>query len=325
MSEVILTREGLRARSAPLWLDATRKTERSFVSHAHGDHIGRHVEAIGTAATLALMAHRLPTANTVRRAVEYGQKFSLGPLEVELLPAGHVLGSAQIRITARGHRTVYTGDLNTAPSRTAQAVEVAECDTLVIESTFGQPRYRFPPRAEVEARIAAFAQGALDEGATPVFYAYALGKAQEATRILGDQGFRVRVHPDAWRLCEIYLAHGVELPNAAVLADSPEAGEVIVAPPRARDLRALNRRGPVRSCALTGWAIDSSARYRFRSDEALPLSDHADFEGLVAYAKATGASRVLTTHGSAAVLARELRARGVDAQALAPSAQLELF
>lgn len=325
MSEVILTREGLRARSAPLWLDATRKTERSFVSHAHGDHIGRHVEAIGTAATLALMAHRLPTANTLRRAVGYGRAFALGPLQVELLPAGHVLGSAQVRITARGHRTVYTGDLNTAPSRTAEAAEVAACDTLVIESTFGQPRYRFPPRAEVEARIAAFAQAALDQGATPVFYAYALGKAQEATRILGDLGFRVRVHPDAWALCEIYRAHGVDFPNAAPLAAAPESGEVIVAPPRIRELRSLGRHGPLRTCALTGWAIDASARYRFRSDEALPLSDHADFEGLVNYVEATGASRVLTTHGSADTLARELRARGVDAQALQPSAQLELF
>lgn len=324
MSEVILTKVGLRARSAPLWLDATRKTELSFVSHAHGDHIGRHVEAIGTAATLALMAERLPTARTVHRAVEYRRAFALGPLQVELLPAGHVLGSAQIRITVRGHRTVYTGDLNTAPSRTAEPVEVADCDTLVIESTFGQPRYAFPPREEVEARMGAFAQGALDQGATPVFYAYALGKAQEATRILGEQGFQVRVHPSAWRLCEIYRAHGVDFPDAAPLAASPEDGEVIVAAPRA-DLRSLNRRGLLRTCALTGWAIDPSARYRFRSDEALPLSDHADFEGLVNYAKSTGASRVLTTHGSADALARELRARGIDARPLQPSDQLELF
>ncbi|HEY0840598.1 MAG TPA: MBL fold metallo-hydrolase, partial [Vulgatibacter sp.] len=172
---------------------------------------------------------------------------------------------------------------------------------------------------------AAFAQGALDAKATPVFYAYALGKAQEATRILGDLGFKVRVHRDAWALCEIYRAHGVDFPNAAPLAPAPEPGEVVVAPPRIRELRSLGRHGPLRTCALTGWAIDPSARYRFRADEALPLSDHADFEGLVNYAKATGASRVLTTHGSADSLARELRAHGVDAQAMRPAAQLELF
>ncbi|AKU91510.1 MBL fold metallo-hydrolase [Vulgatibacter incomptus] len=325
MSEVILSREGLRARSAPLWLDATRKTACSFVSHAHGDHIGRHLEAIGTPATLALMGHRLQGAKTVHRQVEYGRSFRIGPLELELFSAGHVLGSAQIRITVRGHRTVYTGDLNTAPSRTAAAVEVAACDTLVIESTFGHPRYRFPPRSEVEDRIAAFAGEVLDAGVTPVFFAYSLGKSQEAVKILGERGFKVRVHPEAWAICEIYSAHGVRFPNAAPLSPEAEAGEVIVAPPRTREFRAWNRRGPIRTCFLSGWAIDPGARYRSRVDAAIPLSDHADFDGLVDYAKATGASRVLTTHGSADDLARELRARGVDARAMNPSPQLELF
>lgn len=324
MSEVILTKEGLRTRSAPLWLDATRKTACAFVSHAHGDHIGRHVEAIGTAATLALMNHRLPTARTVNRAVGYGEAIDFGGLRLELFPAGHVLGSAQIRITSRGHRTVYTGDLDTAPSRTAQAVEVAACDTLIIESTFGHPRYRFPPRQEVEEKMAAFAEATLAAGATPVFLAYALGKAQEAARILGDRGFRVRVHPDAWAICEIYQAYGVAFPGAAPLAPAPEEGEVIVAPPRHRSLEGWGR-GALRTCLLSGWAVDPRARFRARADFALPLSDHADFDGLVSYVKATGASKVLTTHGSADDLARELRSRGIDARALEPAAQLELF
>lgn len=323
---MILTREGLRTRSAPLWLDATRKTACSFVSHAHGDHIGRHMEAIGTAATLALMGHRLKGAKTLHRPMEYGCRLKVGSLEIELLPAGHVLGSAQIRITTSGgHRTVYTGDLNTAASRTAQAVEVAACDTLIIESTFGHPRYRFPPRDQVEDRIADFAAEALEVGETPVFFAYALGKSQEAVKILGDRGFKVRVHPDAWALCAIYEAHGVRFSNAAVLATEAEPGEVIVAPPRWREVRAWNRRGPIRTCMLTGWAIDPSSRYRSRTDAAIPLSDHADFDGLVDYAAATGASKILTTHGSADDLARELRGRGFDARAMNPSPQLELF
>lgn len=325
MSEVILTKEGLRARSAPLWLDATRKTACSFVSHAHADHIGRHLEAIGTPVTLALMGHRLKGARTTNRAVDYGEKLSVGGLELELFPAGHVFGSAQLRITSRGHRTVYTGDLNTAPSRTAQPAEVAACDTLIIESTFGHPRYRFPQRAEVEERIADFAEESLQVGETPVFYAYTLGKSQEAVRILGERGFRVRVHPDAWAICEIYMAHGASFPNAAILGPSPEAGEVLVVPPGVHDFAAWNRGGPIRTCLLSGWAIDPRARYRSRTDAAIPLSDHADFDGLVNYAIATGASKVLTTHGSADDLARELRARGIDARAMKPNPQLELF
>lgn len=323
MNEVILCPEGLRARSEPLWLDARRKTPLSFVSHAHADHIGRHVEAIGTAPTLALMSQRLRGARTRPRALEYGKPIRLGSLTVELFPAGHILGSAQIRITRDGHRTVYTGDLNTARARTAEPLEVVPCDTLVIESTFGEPRYRFPPREEVVERMAAFAELALAEGRVPVFVAYALGKAQEATRILGERGFRVKVHPEAWVCCEIYESFGVRFPGASRLDGPPASGEVVVTTPRGRFGASLGRR--VRTCYLSGWAVDPGIRYRMGVDEALPLSDHADFDGLVEYARATGAGEVLTTHGSAERLARELRARGIAARALSPSPQLELF
>lgn len=324
MNEVILCPEGLRARSENLWLDARRKTPLSFVSHAHGDHIGRHVEALGTAPTLALMAHRLRGARTRPRELEYGKAIAIGGLTVELFPAGHILGSAQIRITKNGHRTVYTGDLNTATARTAEPLEVVPCDTLVIESTFGEPRYRFPPREEVEERMAAFAEITLAEGRVPVFLAYALGKAQEATRILGERGFRVRVHPDAWALCEIYASFGVRFPGASPLEGPPGPGEVVVSTPRGRGDPMLGPRVRMRTCFLSGWALAGGA-YRMRVDEALPLSDHADFDGLVEYARATGAAEVLTTHGSAEELASHLRANGIAARPLSPSPQLELF
>ncbi len=325
MNEVVLCPEGLRARSENLWLDARRKMPLSFVSHAHGDHIGRHEEALATAATLDLMRHRLRGAKTRPRPVAYGEVVRVGGLTVELIPAGHILGSAQIRLTRNGHRTVYTGDLNTRTARTAEPLEVAECDTLVIESTFGEPQYRFPPRAEVEEKMAAFAEITLLEGRVPVFLAYALGKAQEATKILCARGYRVRVHPDAWALCEIYQAHGVTFPGAAPLVEPPAPGEVVVSTPRGRSDPLLGPRVRVRTCFLSGWALTGGAPYRMHVDEALPLSDHADFDGLIEYVEATGASEVLTTHGSAAELARHLRARGISARALSPSPQLELF
>lgn len=325
MNEVILVPEGLRTRSTPLWLDARRKMPLSFVSHAHGDHIGRHERAIGTAATLELMARRLPGARTEKQVVPYGVPVEQGPLTLELFPAGHILGSAQIRITHRGHRTVYTGDFNNQPSRTAEPLEVAECDTLIIESTFGEPKYRFPAKSEVEEQMVAFAAATLDEGKTPVFLAYALGKAQEAARILGDHGFRVRVHPDAWRLCEVYQAHGVRFPNVAELVQQPREGDVLVAPPTKRKRELLGPRSRMRTCFLSGWAMIGGAHLRGSADHFLPLSDHADFDGLLAYVEATGASRVLTTHGSAEALARELRNRGVDARPLTETTQLDLL
>lgn len=325
MREVFQAREGLRTRSEELWLDATRKTPTSFVSHAHGDHIGRHVEALGTAVTLEIMSRRLPGAKTKGRALRYGEALRFGSLTLEIFPAGHILGSAQIRITHRGHRTVYTGDLNDRPSRTAEPLEVVPCDTLIIESTFGHPRYAFPAKEEVEEKMGAFAEAALAAGKTPVFLAYALGKSQEAAKILGELGFAVRVERGAWELCEVYEAHGVRLPNVAPLVDPPGPGEVVITSPRGRGDVLLGPRSGIRTCFLSGWAVDPSAKYRVRVDAALPLSDHADFQGLVAYAKATGAVEVLTTHGSADELARQLRHRGLNARALSPSPQLEMF
>lgn len=324
MNEVILCPEGLRARSEGLWLDARRKTPFSFVSHAHGDHIARHVEALGTEATLAIMAERLPGAKTRNRALAYRNELRFGGLSLELFPAGHILGSAQIRITRNGHRTVYTGDLNDRPSRTAEPLEVASCDTLVIEATFGNPRYRFPPKEEVENRMASFAQACIEEGVLPVFLAYALGKTQEAAKILGEMGFSVLVQKDAWRICELYREQGVTFPNAGPLLRHPRHGEVVITTPRGRG-EAFLASVPMRTCFLSGWAVDHGARYRIRADAALPLSDHADFDGLLRYVEATGASEVLTFHGSADDLARQLRHRGITARALSASPQLELF
>lgn len=325
MNEVLLAKEGLRARSCDLWLDARKRTACSFVSHAHGDHIGRHEQAIGTAATLALMQQRFKGANTVALPAPYRRPFTFGPLKLELIPAGHVLGSAQLVIDVRGHKTAYTGDLNTASSLTAEPLGLARCHTLVIESTFGHPKYRFPPRAQIHDQICAFAEEALELNETPVFFAYSMGKAQEAAKILGARGYKVRVHADAWALCEVYAAHGIEFPNAACLSSEPEEREVIIAPPKAKGTRVLGKRGPTRTCLLSGWALDPSTRFRAGVDAAIPLSDHADFPGLMEYVQATGAEEILVHHGSAEVLARELRELGLNARSLEPKPQLELF
>ena len=175
---VELKKQGLHLTGTPLWLDARRKSELSFVSHAHSDHIARHVRTIATSATLKFMTHRLGTLPSAL-PVPYGRGFDLGPLYLELLPAGHILGSAQLRVTRDdGVRVVYTGDLNTVPSLTAEPVQVAECDTLIIESTFGHPRYTFPPKERVLADIEAWCRDKLERGVAPILLGYPLGKSQ---------------------------------------------------------------------------------------------------------------------------------------------------
>src|SRR5512136_1357440 len=158
-SPVELARGEMKVVGSSLHLDARRRVECAFVSHAHGDHIGRHDRTIATAATLALMRHRLGEPR--RRKTEalpaaYRTPFGLGELTLELFPAGHVLGSAQLRVTLKDGRTLgYSGDLCTAASHAAEPAEVMPCDTLVLESTFRLPRYVCPPKEETLAAIRA--------------------------------------------------------------------------------------------------------------------------------------------------------------------------
>jgi putative mRNA 3-end processing factor len=330
----------LHVPGSGLWFDSRRRSECSFVSHAHGDHIGRHNRVIATPATLALMEERLgpvkPRARSAKKVpplaepstlpVEYRRPFGLGDLTVELFSAGHVLGSAQIRVSRNGASLGYTGDFCLEPTRTAEPAETMPCDVLVMESTFGLPRYRFPPKEEVLARLRRFVDDTLSEGRTPVLLAYALGKGQEVLRYLGEAGYRCRAHPAMHAINRVYERLGVALPNVRALgAEPPERGEVVVVPPHQSRCAAVRRIPRRRLAVLTGWAMDGGARFYRDAEVAFPLSDHADFPALVRYAKATGARKVLTLHGFAEQLADALRREGVSAEALRAQQQLELL
>ncbi len=314
---------------SPLHLDATRRVECAFVSHAHGDHIGRHDRTIATDATLALMRHRL--GEPKRRPTEhlpasFRAPFGLGELTLELFAAGHVLGSAQLRVTRNGVALGYTGDLCTEPTHAAEAAEVMACDVLVVESTFGHPRYVFPPKEETLRAVRKFVDDARSDGATPVLLGYALGKAQEILKYLSDAGVPCRAHPVVHAVNRVYEAHGVLFPTVKALVTDEGAGpdEVVVCPPhlaRSAAMRGVRKR---RTAILTGWAIDGS-RFFKGVDAAFPLSDHADFPSLVRYAKATGAGRVFTVHGHEDVLAAALRKEGIRAEPLREQMQLELI
>jgi putative mRNA 3-end processing factor len=227
--------------------------------------------------------------------------------------------------TRTGNVVAYTGDLCTEQTHAAEAAEVVPCDVLVIESTFGQPRYVFPPKAETLARVRGFVDGALADGVTPVLLGYALGKAQEILKFLSDLGYPCRVHPVVHAVNRVYEANGVALPGVKPLGpEGAGPGEVVVCPPnlaRSPAMRGVTRR---RTAVLTGWAVDGARWFR-GVDAAFPLSDHADYPSLVRYAKATGAARVFTVHGNAEALAAGLRKEGLRAEPLREQRQLELL
>jgi putative mRNA 3-end processing factor len=325
MCAVELRRAGLHVTGTPLWLDAKRKSELSFVSHAHSDHIARHERVIATQPTIRFMAHRLGKLAAALPA-SYGRPFELGPLVMELLPAGHVLGSAQLRVTrADGHRVLYTGDINLEPSLTAEPLQPAECDTLVIESTFGHPRFRFPPKRETLERVERWCREQLQRGIAPVLLGYPLGKSQEAMKFLVSRGLKIAAHASIHEVTALYEELGMPIGPVRRFHGSLEPDEVLFYPPRLARSTALARLFPRSVAVLTGWAIDDSAARRYGADLAFPLSDHADFAGLVQYAKQCDASEVITHHGFAKELAKALCDEGLDARPLGEVKQLSLL
>ena len=220
---------------------------------------------------------------------------------------------------------VYTGDINPQPSLTAEPLQPAECDTLVIESTFGHPRYRFPPREEVLGAVEGWCRAQLDRGVAPVLLGYPLGKSQEAIKFLCSRGLKVAAHGTILEMSQLYEELGTPVGAVRRFRGTLEPGEVLIYPPRLARSVALSRLKPRSLAVLTGWALDEGAARRYGADVAFPLSDHADFDHLVDYARRTGASEVFTHHGFARELSRALGERGMNARALGEVQQLELF
>jgi Cft2 family RNA processing exonuclease len=306
--------DGLRITSIDLGVDVRRRQARGFISHAHADHMARHELAFCTPATAALYQRRYGVRPT--RAMPFGEPLQLGELTLTALPAGHVLGSAMLHVRGPEGTVLYTGDFRLRASATAQRCELPRADVLIMESTYGDPKHRFPPREEAIGQLLAVVRTVLAADRTPVVHAYVLGKAQEVTRILSSAGLRVVQHPLVLAISEVYRQLGCDLGPLEVCGESVPPDAVVVAPPRIRGAEMLSRlRRPV-SIAVTGWAVDPAWRWRQGADYAIPLSDHADFDELVECVERVDPAAVYCTHGPRA-FASLLRQRGHNAWLLA--------
>jgi DNA ligase-1 len=306
-----------------LWLDPWDPKPLAFVSHAHSDHIAAHDEIIVSARTARLMQARLP-GQRHEHVLEFGQKHNVRGLEITLLPAGHIFGSAQSFLQTDTGSLLYTGDFKLRPGRSAEPTEWKQADTLIMETTYGLPRYRFPPTDAIVQQIVAFCRDALEEGATPVLLGYSLGKAQEILCSLAEADLRPMLHGSVYQMTRIYEQFGQNFCKYERYDASAVAGRVLICPPSANRSRMLEKIAQKRVAMISGWAVEPNAIYRYQVDAVFPLSDHADYDDLVRYVELVQPQRVLTLHGFAAEFARDLRERGVEAWALSQENQLEL-
>ena len=317
---VARTAHGLYLPDADLHLDArTAPTGGTvFVSHAHSDHCSTAARILCTPETAALHEARRGRRDAV--TLGWGESLRVGGATVTLTPAGHALGSAMIVAESARGRAAYTGDYKLRPNPFSPPAEIPRCDELVMECTFGEPRYRFPPEEELVRRLDAFVGDALGAGATPVVLAYALGKAQEALWHLTRAGYDVAVHGAIARMCELHVALGHAFPGPGTWGryERGKVGaRVLLTTPGTRKTAMVQKLPAKRVVYLTGWALHPGAHNIYRDcDLVLPLSDHADFDELVRTARESGARKVWTTHGPAS-FAAHLRSLGIDAEHIA--------
>jgi hypothetical protein len=310
---------GLKLTKADLAVDFRRRQPRAFISHAHTDHIARHEYALCTPETAALYHFRLGRRPTLE--VPYREPVEWGGLRLTTYPAGHCLGSAMLLAEDGRQSLLYTGDFKLAESATAQRAELPQAEILVVESTYGHPDYRLPPRDEAIGQLCDEVRRTLEAGAVPVVEAYVLGKAQEVTRLLTDAGFPVLQHKRVYQVSRVYESLGVDLGEYGLLRGSAAPGCVLIVPPRTPRFETIARE--VRF-AVTGWAVDRGAKYRFRVDHAIPLSDHADYEDLLEAIGRVAPQKVYCTHGPDSFVDR-VRDAGFDAHPLGRPSQGRLF
>jgi len=309
-----------------LWLDPWDAKPHAFVSHAHADHFARHEKALCSEKTAELVRRRFHLPEAKIQALPFQVPLVQGGYRLRLLPAGHIAGSAMLHIVRIKDNAslLYTGDFKTRRGRTAEPVVFVNADTLIMETTFGLPAFAFPNPLEIESAVLRFVNDAFADGETPVLLGYSLGKAQEALALLAEHGIPAVLHPAVAAMTAACRAIGVELPEPIEFDGHVPPGHAVIAPPnavRSRMMRALKAK---RVAMLTGWALQPGAKYRYRVDEVIPLSDHADHPGLMECIQRVRPRRVLTVHGFAREFAAELRTRRIDAWCAMGNDQLEL-
>ena len=309
--------EGLYCPPGDFYIDAWRPVERCVVTHAHADHAHRgHAHYLAHRDSAGTLRKRL--GDITLQSVDYGDAIHIGGVRVSLHPAGHVLGSAQVRIEHGGQVWVASGDYKTDADATCAPFDPVRCDTFITESTFALPIYRWRKPAALFAQIDDWWRANAALSRPSVLYCYAFGKAQRILGGVDDSIGPIVVHGAVEALNTVYREAGVRLPATHTVSDDSLdpawlRSALVLAPPSAMGTPWLRRFGSHADAFASGWMQLRGARRRRGVDRGFVMSDHADWPGLNHAIAATGASRVLVTHGNVAVMVRWLRERGLDA------------
>ena len=317
-----LTKAGLYCPDGDFHIDPSRAVARALVTHGHSDHASRgHGVYLTSATALPVIRHRLGRIEA--EGIGFGEPRQIGGVTVSFHPAGHVPGSAQIRVERSGEVWVVSGDYKVEPDGLCEAFEPVPCHTFISECTFGLPIFHWQPQPVVMAEIAEWWRGNAAEGKVSILAAYSFGKAQRLMAGLAGHslagGGPILTHPAVEAVTKVLRDQGFALPDTVEATDAVTAethpGALVIAPPNVLTSGWAARFAPFETAFASGWMALAARRKGL--GRGFVLSDHADWPGLLQAVRATGATRVLATHGYTAAFARHLTDLGLQGEVLA--------
>lgn len=318
MKEPLLafTEKGIYCAAADVYLDPWKPVAKALITHGHSDHSRwGHGQYITHHRNLPIIRHRLGDIQV--QGVEWGESLLIRGVRFQFFPAGHIVGSSQIRVEYQGEVWVFSGDYKTENDGLCTPYEVVKCHTFITECTFGLPVFRWRPQEEVMTDINRWWSENKNEGKTSVLFGYSLGKAQRLLHLLNTEIGMIYTHGAIENMNEV-LRPMVQLPATkritAETAKEAVRGNLVLAPPSAHGSTWLRKWGPFETASASGWMAFRGARRRRAIDRGFVLSDHCDWSQLLESITATGAEKVICTHGYSELFARYLNSKGWDAR-----------
>lgn len=313
------TTKGIYCEQAGVYIDPVRRVDKALITHAHSDHaVAGHRHYLATQQTALLLRHRLGKKPLIQ-GIAYNYPLKINGVTVSFHPAGHVFGSAQIRLEYKGEVWVVSGDYKMINDRISEPFEPVKCHTFVTETTFGMPRFVWEPQETIFQRIYTWWQRNREEDRISVLMGYPLGKSQHLLAFLSEFGGNIYVHNEIELINQIIRNTGAKLAAFSIFnkhsKEEELSGSLIIAPPSIRKSPWLYNLKNYSLAMVSGWISAKNGRQpTLFGDSGFALSDHADFPGLVQAVTSTGAERIITMHGYAAQFARSLNEMGFRAE-----------
>lgn len=316
MALIEFTDKGLFCPQGGFYIDPWKPVDKAIITHAHSDHArAGNKYYLCHHFTKPLLQLRL--GEHFYESIDWKETVTMNGVNISLYPSGHIIGAAQVRIEYKGEIWVVSGDYKIEDDGISTAFEAVKCHVFITESTFALPIYKWKPQDIIYREMKDWATQNNEDGRSSVFFAYSLGKAQRILKPLSETGIPIFVHGAVYNVQETLLKSGWKLP--LVKRVTPETskdelkGSIIIAPSSADNSPWMKKFQPHLDATCSGWMQVRGNVRRRNADAGFVLSDHADWEGLLAAVKATGASKVFATHGFQAVFSRYLNEQGIEA------------